>query len=121
MPRILIIDDEPLVRSALRQMLERAGYEILDAPDGKTAMDLIQHESTDLVITDILMPEKDGIETIIEMRREFPEIKIIAMSGGGHIGPENYLHVAKRLGVVRTFNKPIEMKRLLAAVGEALG
>ena len=120
MPRILIIDDEPLIRNVLRQMLERAGYEIIDAPDGEAAMKLIQHESADLVITDILMPEKDGLETIIDLKRRFPEIKIIAMSGGGYIGPEDYLHMAVKLGVVRTFNKPIEREDLLAAVREIL-
>ena len=119
-PRILIIDDEVPIREMLRQMLEREGYEVIDAPDGKVAMNLHREEPADLIITDLIMPEKEGMETIMEFRREFPEVKIIAMSGGGRIGPEVYLQMAKRIGAMRTFTKPIERKALLEAIRELL-
>lgn len=118
MPLILIIDDDNHVRGMLRQTLERAGYDVLDAPNGKEGMNLYRQDPADLVITDLIMPEKEGIETIIELRREFPDVKIIAMSGGGIIEPETYLRMAKGLGAVRTLTKPIERKDLLEAVRE---
>ena len=120
MPRILIIDDEIQVRTMLRQMFESEGHEVIDAPDGKAAMSLHREKSADLIITDLIMPEKDGIETIIELRKGFPEVKIIAMSGGGSIGAEDYLMMAKGLGAMRTFSKPIEREELLKAVRELL-
>ena len=82
-----------------RQVLERAGYNVSDAPDGMEGMKLIRQEPADLVITDILMPEKDGVETIIDLKREFPLTKIIAVSGGGHLDPEDYL-AHRNLGII---------------------
>jgi len=120
MARILIIDDEIQVRTMLRQMFEREGHEVIDAPDGKVAISLHREEPTDLIITDLIIPEKEGIETIIELRRDFPEVKIIAMSGGGYIGPEDYLKMAKGLGAKCTFSKPIKREELLKAVRELL-
>lgn len=94
MPLILIIDDDDQIREMLRQMLERAGYEVTDAPNGKVAMKLYREQPADLIITDLIMPGKEGIETIIELRRDFPEVKIIAISGGGRIAPRDYLAMA---------------------------
>ena len=82
MSRILIIEDDEHVRGMLRKMLERIGYDVFDAPDGKEGLDFYRNTPVDLVITDILMPEKEGIQTIMELRREFPDVKIIAISGG---------------------------------------
>ena len=120
MPLILIIDDDDQLRGMLREMLERAGYEVADAPNGKEGIRLYRENPADLVVTDLIMPEKEGIETIIELRREFPDVKIIAMSGGGTIEAEKYLRMAKGLGAVRTLTKPIERKELLEAVRELI-
>ena len=121
MPLILVIDDDDQVRGMLREMLGRAGYEVADAPNGKEGIRLYRQNPADLVITEIIMPEKEGIETIMDLRREFPGVKIIAMSGGGSIGPEDYLYMARRLGANRTFAKPLERDELLKAVGELIG
>ena len=120
MPRILIVDDEIQIRTMLRRMFEREGYEVIDAPDGKVAMSLHREEPADLIITDLVMPGTDGIETIIKLRKGFPEVKIIAMSGGGLVGGEDYLMMAKGLGAMRTFSKPIEREEMLKAVRELL-
>ena len=120
MARILVIDDDAQVRSMLRTMLELEGYEVEDAPDGNEGLKLFRQKSADLVVTDIIMPEKDGMEIIIEMRREFADVKIIAISGGGHIIPDHYLDSAELFGAVRTFTKPIERKEFLEAVKELL-
>jgi CheY-like chemotaxis protein len=117
---ILVIDDDDQLRGMLREMLEHAGYEVADAPNGKEGIRLYRENPADLVITDIIMPEKEGIETIMDLRREFPEVKIIAMSGGGTIEAEKYLRMAKGLGAVRTLTKPIERKELLEAVREVI-
>ena len=94
MARILIIDDDVQILSMLRQTLEREGYEVVEASDGEQGEKLFREKPTDLIITDLIMPEKEGVETIKEIRSEFPETKIIAMSGGGRIGPEMYLNFA---------------------------
>lgn len=99
---IIIIDDDDQIREMLMEMLVREGYEVLPASNGKEGIRLYRERQTDLIITDIVMPEKDGLETIMELRKDFPEVKVIAMSGGGRNGPESYLQVAKRLGAVRT-------------------
>ncbi len=118
--RILIIEDDVQIREMLRQTMEREGYEVVDAPNGKVAMKLQREKPAALIITDLIMPEKEGIETIRELRQDFPEVKIIAMSGGGQIGPEAYLRIAKSLGAMRAFTKPIEREVLLEAVRELL-
>ena len=117
MARILIIDDDVQILKMLRKMLESEGYEVVDAVDGNKGLKLYREDPTDLVITDIIMPEKEGIETIIDLRREFPEAKIVAMSGGGHGEAESYLHMAKRLGAQRTLTKPFGKGELLEAIG----
>lgn len=120
MIRILVIDDDIKIREMLKQCLERAGYEVLVAPDGKAALTLHSANPVDLIITDIVMPEKDGLEIIVELPRRFPAVKVIAISGGGKIGADEYLNVAKVLGATRTFSKPFELRELLAAVRELL-
>jgi len=84
-------------------------------------MELFLMHSFDLIITDMVMPEKEGIETIQELRQGFPDIKIIAMSGGGQVGSGEYLHIAKMLGAQRTFAKPVEQEELLKGIRELLG
>jgi DNA-binding response OmpR family regulator len=116
MARILIIDDDDQLREMLRKMLERAGYEVLAASDGKVGIEIFNQNAVDLVITDIVMPEKEGIETILELRGHAAKVKIIAMSGGGRIGPGEYLKLAKRVGADQVFNKPIRREELLTAI-----
>jgi len=117
---ILIIDDDETVRVVLRDILEREGYRVVDAPDGGSGIRRYQESPTDLVITDLIMPGKEGIETIRDLRREFPYVKIIAVSGGGRIGPDSYLKMAKGVGALRTVSKPFDRMALLKAVEEVL-
>ena len=116
MERILIIDDEQQIRSMLRLMLERDGYEVVEASDGIEGISAYRQKPADLIITDLIMPNKDGIGMIIELQKEFPDVKIIAMSGGGLNKPDGYLKGAKKLGAACTLTKPIDREKLLRAV-----
>jgi CheY-like chemotaxis protein len=116
MARILVIDDDEQVLDMLYESLTREGYDVLRASNGEQGLRLYRQEPVDLIITDIIMPEKEGIETIIELRKDFPDVKIIAMSGGGRIGKKDYLHLAKIFGVQRTFKKPVAREQLLDAI-----
>jgi CheY-like chemotaxis protein len=119
--RILLIDDEQAVRVLLTWMLTKAGHDVIAASDGADAARLYRANHPDLVITDILMPEKEGIETIIELRRDFPDVKIIAISGGGATMTQGVcLHLARRLGAERTLEKPMSYEELIRAVDEVL-
>ena len=118
--RILVIDDEVEIRSLLRALLERAGYEVLDAEDGNAAGEVCRNGSVDLIITDLLMPVQDGLEVIVEMKRECPDIKVIAVSGGGRSAQLNLLPAARQLGAARTFEKPFSTRALLDAITELL-
>lgn len=120
MKQILVIDDERQVRAMLRLALERTGYAVVEASDGKEGIRLYREKLCDLIITDLIMPEKEGIEIIRELKQEFPDIKIIAMSGGGLVSPDNYLYIAGKLGARRTFAKPVDRGELLNAVEELL-
>ena len=122
MKRILVIDDDMQMRQMLTQTLERAGYEVVQASDGKEGTKLYRQAPTDLIITDIIMPRKEGIETVIELRRDFPDVKIIAISGGSRgIDAEGCLHAVKQLGADCAFRKPFDRKKLLKAVKKLLG
>ena len=117
---ILIIDDEPQIRSMLKLMLERDGYEVVEAPDGIEGIRVYRQNPADLIITDLIMPNKDGIGMIIDLKKEFPDVKIIAMSGGGLNKPDGYLEGAKKLGAARTLTKPIDREEMLRAVKNTL-
>jgi DNA-binding response OmpR family regulator len=104
----------------LGHVLQREGYDVIDAPDGKAGIRAFREQGADLIISDIIMPEKEGLETVMELRRDFPEVKIIAISGGGHVNPDEYLHMAAKLGAQLTLTKPFERDELLAAVEELL-
>mgnify|MGYP002641283528 CR=1 FL=1 len=117
---ILVIDDDKNIRTLLRTILEREGYRVVDALDGDKGIRRYQESPTDLVITDLIMPGKEGIETIRDLRREFPHVKIIAVSGGGRIGPDSYLKMAKGVGALRTLSKPFDRMALLKAIEEVL-
>jgi len=115
--RILVADDEPGVRGFLRTSLEQGGYEVIEAPNGKRALDEARAGRADLVITDLVMPEQEGIETIQALRRDVPDIGIIAVSGafGGR-----FLDVARKLGADAVLSKPVSADLLLAKVAEVL-
>ena len=121
MKRILVIDDEDQVRKVIRHMLERAGYATIEAKDGEIGLRLHRKQPADLIITDIFMPEKEGLETIREILRDFPDAKIIAISGGGLTGALSYLNLAKSFGALRTLAKPFNRRELLTVVRELLG
>lgn len=122
MAKILIIEDDLRFQRMLRQMLQQTGYEVLTASDGKVGMDVYCNEPTELVITDIIMPNKDGVETIFEFHRSFPDTKIIAISGGGRGKAEDYLEsFGQAPNVKYTFQKPFVMDEMLQAVKELLG
>ena len=120
MARIIVIDDDVQIRVLLKEILQQEGYEVVDAPDGLEGVRLYRENPADLVITDIIMPEKEGLEIIRELRTDFPEVKIMAISGGGRIGPEPYLQIAERLGAKSILTKPIERDELIGAVRMAL-
>ncbi len=120
MANILVIEDDLDVRRLLRDVLERAGHGVVEAADGAEGIERVRSQPVDLVITDILMPEKEGIETILELKRDWQDVKIIAISGGGRVGPDDYLKSARRVGAQRTFTKPFDPKALLQAVEELL-
>ena len=117
MPRILVIDDEPLIRSMMVTILTRAGFSLEEASDGVTGLAKFHQCHPDIVITDVFMPNRDGLEVVIELKHSYPHTKIIAMTGGGkEIGS-----TAKMLGAAYVLHKPFESKALLTAVDSALG
>jgi two-component system chemotaxis response regulator CheY len=117
MPSILVVDDENQIRRLVRETLEQAGYRVTEASDGKEALQQYRLAPADLVIMDILMPKQDGLETTVALRREFPEAKIIVITGGSDmIGTLSFVDVAKMLGAHSTLQKPFEMKGLLDTV-----
>ena len=120
MSRILIIDDDKSILSFLKERLTCEGFNVLTAIDGKEGMTLFNDNKVDLVITDIIMPKKDGFVTIIGLKRICPDIKIIAMSGGGHAHPKYYLDISKGLDVHYIFQKPFKTSDLVDAVHELL-
>lgn len=121
MKHILIIDDEPKIRLMLRKLFVSKGYKVTEASDGNEGIARFHADPADLIITDIVMPEKEGIETIVELKRENPGIKIIAMSGGGRFNHTGYLDIAKRLGADQSLKKPIAIGTLISTVQKLLG
>jgi DNA-binding response OmpR family regulator len=119
--RILVIEDEEDIRGLYSRILKHAGHDVIDAPDGKVGIELYRENPADLVITDIIMPEKEGIELIRELRRDFPEAKIIAVSGGGQAtSSSTCLRLAKGFGAVKTLAKPFSQQELVDTVREVL-
>ena len=118
--RVLVIDDEENIRLMVQQMLKRAGYDAVAAGDGSEGIRLQREKPADLVITDLIMPGQEGLETIMEIRRSFPKTKIIAISGGGHAGVLDFLPIATQLGALRTLPKPFTHQQLLGLVKEVL-
>ena len=120
MASILIIDDEDPVREILRRLLERVGHTVSEAADGKTALRMYAGNPTDLVITDVYMPEMDGIEFLIRVLEAFPEARVIALSGGSFLGKEEVLRDAAQLGAVGILEKPFSVEECLEVVRTAL-
>jgi CheY-like chemotaxis protein len=118
MATVLVIEDDQEVREYLVAVLSRAGHTVSAACNGRDGVARFQEQPTEVVITDIIMPEKDGIETILDLRREHPQLKVIAISGGGRSTPENYLHSARLLGADRAIRKPFKNEEILSAVSE---
>lgn len=120
MARILIIDDEEDIRLTVRLALESMGHDVTEAVNGTEGLSRFAAESNDLVITDILMPDKEGIETIIELRKMRPALKIIVMSGGGRINATHMLDTAKKFGAQSALKKPFSIDELCRAVESCL-
>lgn len=116
--RVLIVDDESQIRDMLREWLTRTGYEVVDASDGKQAIEILRRQSFDVVVADILMPEKDGLEVIMYLQRESPLTRCVAISA-----PSNrvFLQSAQLLGATRVVEKPFTGAEVEAAIREALG
>ncbi len=116
MAQILLIEDDNDIRQLMKQFLEQDGHTVVEASNGKTAVEIYYKEQPDLIITDIVMPEKNGIEVISELKSKYPHIKIIAISGGGDLDPSSYLFTARKLGAAYTLKKPFLRAELIEAV-----
>ncbi len=121
MKKILVIDDEPLIRNLLKTTLEKAGYEVKDAMNGDEGLHLYYTFSPQLIITDIVMPVKDGIELIMEIRKTDTDVQFIAISGGGYVDADKYLTLAKALDIKSCFQKPLNSHELLNAINDLIG
>ncbi len=120
MARILVIDDDPWVLKIFQQILEIEGHEVITAANGQEGLDHFRQAPFDLVITDMVMPVKDGLKLIMELEKEFPNVPTIAISGGGVIEAKRYLTLAESIGTKMTLSKPITKEELVAAVNAAL-
>jgi DNA-binding response OmpR family regulator len=121
MARILIIDDNAQLREMLNLMLTQAGHEVAEAAGGTVGVRLYRDKPADLVIVDILMPEKGGLETIVELKKDYPQAKMIGISGGFQKKTDESKTLAELLGVERTLSKPFGTAEMLKAVREVLG
>jgi two-component system, chemotaxis family, chemotaxis protein CheY len=120
MATILIIDDDKQVRDLLRQVLEEEGYTVITSHNGEDGIARYRSQPADLIVLDILMPDKEGLETILDLRREFPQVKIIAMSGGSERAKLNLLDLAQRLGAQCTLHKPFQINTFTEMVRTVL-
>lgn len=120
MVRVLLVDDDDLSRGAVHRMLERAGYSVHSTGQGNQAISRYKTDPSDLVITDLIMPETDGLEIIQELRRIDPAVRILAISGGGRVDAEEYLSVARKFGAIEVLPKPFTGQELKQAVERAL-
>lgn len=121
MVRILVVDDEPSVCSMVAAMLEPDGYDMIAAGSGVEAVDACKEVPVDLIITDIVMPNKNGIDLIMQVKKEYPGIPVIAISGGGGIaGRFDYLEIAKLVGADNILKKPFELEELRSTVSNVI-
>jgi YesN/AraC family two-component response regulator len=121
MSRILLVDDDDPLRNILRVTLEKMGHHVVEARNGKEAFQLCQAEPPDIVLTDIVMPEKEGIELIGTLRRFHPDVKIIVMSGGGRGSASDYLKIARHMGATVTLSKPFSNEAIAGAIAKVSG
>ena len=121
MARILVIDDQEPIRRVVRRALENEGHQVLDASDGEMGIAILRKHSADVVITDIFMPGQDGILTLRQIRKQFPKVKVIVISGGDSSGLLDLRKDAELLGAVKSLPKPFDAREILAAVAEVLG
>ena len=121
MANILLVDDEPLIIETLSNAITRKGHAVVTATNGVEAMEKFREGQFDLVITDIIMPDKEGIELIMEMNRHTPGVKIVAISGGGRTGNVEFLKMAKKLGAIAAIKKPIRLSEFDSVLSQSLG
>jgi len=121
MAKILIVDDDPQILLFLRRILERDGHEVEEADDGRKAREIYDTKQFDLLVTDVVLPGKEGLDLILELERDYPGIKVIAVSGGDRIEPGYYLELASILGAQHTLAKPFTPDEFLAKVRTVLG
>jgi YesN/AraC family two-component response regulator len=115
---ILIVDDEPMIREGLKVSLDMEGHKTATAADGNEAMKMVGLTKPQLIITDIIMPESDGIEVICNVKESNPEIKILAISGGGRISAKDHLKIAKQLGATGILAKPFSTEELICEINK---
>ena len=120
MPGVLIVEDDKELREMLKMSLLRRNFTVLEAENGKEAITHFKPSLTDLVVTDLIMPEEDGLKVIIKLRELKPSIKIIAISGGGKVGPGSYLNLAKALGADAIYSKPFSINDLTTKIEQLL-
>jgi CheY-like chemotaxis protein len=120
MNSILLVDDDDQLRTMLGEVLRRAGYDVRVARDGVEATNSYRAAPTDLILTDLIMPEKEGLEMIREFRQEYPQARIIAMSGGGRRGSNNCLEIARVFGAQQILEKPFSHQEVLDAINRVL-
>ena len=121
MARILVIDDQDSIRRVVRRALEQDGHEVFDASDGELGMEILESDSFDVVITDIFMPGQDGIVTLRQVRKRFPEVKVIVISGGDSTGMMDLRQDAELLGAVKSLQKPFNAREIMDVVRSVLG
>ena len=120
MSGVLIVEDDKELREMLKMSLLRSGFTVLEAKNGKDAITHFKPALTDLVVTDLIMPEEDGLKVVIKLRELKPSIKIIAISGGGKVGPGSYLNLAKALGADAIYSKPFSINDLILKIEQLL-
>src|SRR6266852_6483191 len=120
MARILVIDDDTELRALLRLALEMAGHQVLEASDGRQGIKAFSQQAADLILCDIILADKEGLETIRELRRRFPDVKIVAMSGGAFGGKWDFLPLAMKFGAARILKKPFDVGALTLVIDELL-
>jgi CheY-like chemotaxis protein len=120
MPGVLIVEDDKELREMLKMMLLRKNFTVLEAENGKAAITHFKPTLTDVVVTDLIMPEEDGLKVVIKLRELKPSIKIIAISGGGKVGPGSYLNLAKALGADAIYSKPFSLNDLVSKIEQLL-
>lgn len=119
--RVLLVDDEEMVRKVVRMMLKRSGHDVTEAENGRIGLERLKAGTFDLAITDIVMPEMEGLDMLMTVRQLYPGMKVIVMSGGDRTGNSDVLGTAERLGASAIMHKPIMLRDLTAALNRAFG